>query len=150
MLLLVFVALINGTCIALSRILNGRLSTYKGVFRASFTNHVVGFTVLSLLVLITSSQLELTASDHHVDWWLYMGGAIGAIYVALNSYLMTNLGATTTMTLVISGQMLVGIAIDYTSTANGPLWIRLLGAIIIVTGIFIAAHYQVRHSTNEN
>ncbi|WP_087016392.1 DMT family transporter [Thaumasiovibrio subtropicus] len=133
MALFVLLALLNGCCIASSRILNGQLSLYTGVFKASLVNHFVGFGLLSLVVFTGVSIPDLGA----VSFALYIGGAIGALYVALNSFVMVRLGATQTVTLVISGQMLTSLLLDGT---DDHILLQLLGVGLIVLGAWIRAN----------
>lgn len=132
--LYIFFGLLNGCCIALSRILNGQLSASRGAFKASFVNHIVGFSLLSVLVLIWFGlPAELPTSTV-----LYSGGVIGALYVAVNSFVMTRLGATHAIVLVIAGQMLFSLGIDAASrdTMQSESFVQeLFGASLIVLGI---------------
>lgn len=113
---LILLALFNGVCISISRAVNGRLALDRGAFSASLCNHIVGFLFLSLL-LAASGGFSLDQTGQ-APWGAYLGGAIGALFVALNSYVLPRLGAMRAALLIISGQMLAGVAID--SLNGGP------------------------------
>ena len=76
--LYLLLGLTNGICIALSRMLNGQLSSQRGAFYASYINHIVGCLFLSVLVLYWSNP----SIEYPTDITLYSGGVIGALYVA--------------------------------------------------------------------
>ncbi|WCE32279.1 DMT family transporter [Vibrio sp. SCSIO 43137] len=131
MIFYIFLALINGICIALSRILNGQLSQYRGAFHASYINHLIGFAFLTLLVLSWFGLPEQLPTD----FTLYTGGVIGALYVAVNSLVMTKLGSTNAIILVISGQMLLSLLIDMLIGLPQNMLLSLTGVVLIVAGI---------------
>jgi len=110
MIVLVFIALLNGFCISFCRIINGRLAQQSNALNASFWNHMIGFIFLSLLVTFTP---ETPISDiENAPFLLFSGGIVGALFVALNSYVLPKIGASYTAMLVIAGQLFTGIALD--------------------------------------
>ncbi|CAI1002440.1 DMT family transporter [Serratia ficaria] len=132
---LILLALFNGVCISISRAVNGRLALDRGAFSASLCNHIVGFLFLSLL-LAASGGFSLDQTGQ-APWGAYLGGAIGALFVALNSYVLPRLGAMRAALLIISGQMLAGVAID---SLNGgpPAMAPLFGVALILLGVYLA------------
>ena len=107
----VMIALAGGAVVAMSRSINGRLTMDCGAFQASFWNHAVGFLLLTLYVLLFHrvgiSMLGLTPA------WAFTGGIIGALFVVISSYVFPRLGATRSGLLIIGGQMITGLMIDY-------------------------------------
>ena len=138
--LLILLALTNGICIGLSRSLNGQLSLHKEPFKASFYNHIFGFLFLSLILICLDTELSSLAPAWHKEtWYLFLGGAIGALYVALNSYVLNQLGAMKAALLVISGQMVTGVLLDlaFSSTFHNlaSYMMQFLGIAFIILGI---------------
>ncbi|MGB0944204.1 MAG: DMT family transporter [Marinomonas sp.] len=138
--LLILLALTNGLCIGLSRSLNGQLSLHKGPFKASFYNHIFGFLFLSLILICLDTELSSLAPAWHKEtWYLFLGGVIGAFYVALNSYVLNQLGAMKAALLVISGQMVTGVLLDIVFSASldklFPYILQGLGIIFIILGV---------------
>ncbi|WP_299003276.1 DMT family transporter [uncultured Shewanella sp.] len=135
--LYIVIALLNGVVISLSRVLNGQLSLHVGPLKASVYNHLVGFFLLTLLLILYGffqlSSLELILST---PWYLYLGGVIGALYVALNSFILSRIGAANTGLLVISGQMIAGIFLDGEPFDTKVLLFKMLGVLFIAIGIF--------------
>jgi len=140
MVLTIFIALLNGVFIALSRILNGQLSVYKGAFKASYVNHIVGFSFLTLMLLIFATPLQFTFDSSIV---IYSGGMIGALYVAINNMVMTKLGSTRAIILVISGQMLFSLFLDGLSLYSDDFLIKIIGVALIVAGVVIKEVFKV-------
>ncbi|WBL73539.1 DMT family transporter [Serratia liquefaciens] len=133
---LIFLALLNGVCIGLSRAINGRLALDRGAFHASLCNHLVGFLFLSLLLVATGSVTGATFVQ--APWGAYMGGIIGALFVALNSYILPRLGTLRAALLIISGQMLAGVVIDRLRDSGDPISAQILGVGLILLGVYVA------------
>lgn len=140
----VFLGLLNGVCIALSRILNGQLSLSMGPFRASFVNHLIGFAFLSLFMTALWSPPQFSSPSVVV----YGGGVIGAFYVAINSLVMTKLGSTNAIILVIGGQMLFSLVLDAREWDQLDLVLNITGVGLIVVGILCKEMIRSRKSTN--
>ena len=143
MLIMTLLALLNGFCIGLSRSLNGQLSQFKGPFKASFYNHLIGFLFLSVILLGLGLEFKQLQSAWHLDnWHLYLGGVIGALYVALNSYVLSLMGTTRAALFVISGQMVAGVMLDILIQAEADkllsYGLQALGVIVIIWGIHLS------------
>lgn len=145
MTLVIFLALLNGCCISFCRVLNGRLSQDTSAFYASFWNHVVGFIFLSFVVYFSSTVPVKTIMDAPVIAWL--GGVMGALFVALNSYVLSKVGATLTVILVITGQLLTGVVWD--AISNGVELTPLLGILCILMGILVTKRGQDQKANNK-
>lgn len=139
----VLIGLLNGFCITLSRVFNGQLSTKYGAFHASLVNHVVGFLFLSLLLFTVSVSLLDPLHTMPNEPELYLGGAIGAFYVAVNSFVMAKLGSTNSIVLVVCGQMLFGLAVDMYSSRLEDLGLNVLGAGLVITGVVAKVKYRI-------
>jgi len=144
MTLYIFIALLNGFCIAISRILNGQLATYSGAFRASYINHLTGFLFLSIVMFALRETPQLSSGSNMV---VYFGGFIGAFYVVINSLVMSHLGSTSTMILVIAGQMCFGLFLDSSSSSTSELLIKVLGVIFIVIGVSLKEAIKYKHTS---
>lgn len=134
----VLFALFNGVLIALARALNGRLAAQRDAFYASWINHIVGFIAMSLVLIFISGPPDGIAD---VPPLLYIGGAIGALYVSLNSYIVPKLGVTVATLLVIAGQMVMSVVLDLWLgklpwLLNGPMLMLILGSILLIFGFY--------------
>jgi len=137
-------ALVNGVCISLSRIINGRLGQAKQAFYASFCNHWVGFIFLTLALLLWGGIGK--GFNNPAPWIAYLGGIMGACFVAINSFILPRTGALQAALLIIGGQMLTGVIVDQlspTRPAAGPV---LLGCGLIIVGIWLAKSTSAKKS----
>ena len=122
-----------GLLIILSRQVNGRLSLSSTPMISSFWNHIVGFVVLTVLGLIIGGLIPTNIAE--IPWWVFSGGAIGVVFVASGSWLITRIGAVNSTMLVISGQMVSGVVFDLLRGAPVTLWASALGVILIIAGM---------------
>lgn len=133
MILWIAMAVTGGVFVALSRQINGRLSLSNSPLIASFWNHIVGFTVLTVIGLLLGGLLPSGAAD--APWYAFIGGPIGVVFIASGSWLIPRIGAVNTALLVISGQMVSGVVLDLFSDQPPRLWASLLGIILILAGM---------------
>lgn len=131
----VLLGILNGFCITLSRVFNGQLSTKHGAFHASLVNHIVGFLFLSILLLTTSFSLLGSLQSMPNEPELYLGGVIGALYVAVNSFVMARLGSTNSIVMVVAGQMLFGLVVEIYKVGLESIEMQVMGAVLVVLGV---------------
>lgn len=74
-------------------------------------------------------------------WWIWIGGLIGAVYVAASAVLVTRLGSAVLFTLVILGQLIAAVVMDHfgmigldKNPVNAP---RLIGIALVLTGVVL-------------
>jgi len=130
-------AFLNGILIGINRAMNGRLAASIAPMGASFWNHLVGFCFLVILVYLTST-FDFLHTLQEVPLFSYLGGVIGALFVAMNSWVFTRIGATRTILLVIGGQMLGGTILDMATGAIKSVPVQVIGIALIIIGIKIA------------
>ena len=122
-----------GLLIILSRQVNGRLSLSSTALISSFWNHCVGFVALTLLGLVIGGLIPPNIGE--IPWWVFSGGAIGVVFVAAGSWLITRIGAVNSTLLVISGQMVTGVVFDYIRGVPMNLLVCILGIVLIFGGM---------------
>lgn len=107
---------------------------------ASIVNFVIGLAALLLVAIATGARLA-PGSVATVPAWAWLGGLLGAIYVAANIVLAPHLGAVTLMGLTIAGQLAAALAVDHYGMLGFPQApvtpARLLGAVLLVAGVLL-------------
>ncbi|MDH5272769.1 MAG: DMT family transporter [Gammaproteobacteria bacterium] len=107
---------------------------------ASAVSFVIGLLALVGFATVTGSRAS-TATLGQMPAWAWMGGLLGAVYVASVTVLGPRLGGMTMVALVIAGQLLLALAVDqfgilgYPQIAVTPT--RLLGAALLLTGALL-------------
>lgn len=133
MILPLIAAFSAGVLVILSRQVNGRMSMSSTPMISSFWNHVVGFAVLTLIGLVVGGLIPANIGE--MPWWVFSGGAIGVVFVASGSWLITRIGAVNSTLLVIAGQMVFGVIFDFLRGAPVTIWASALGVVMILAGM---------------
>ena len=110
---------------------------------AALGNFIVG-TVL-LVLLLTAFRVDWPTREQFsaVPWWAWLGGTLGAAYVATATFTGPRLGALLLLALTVGGQMIASIIVDHYGLlgfAREPVdATRLVGVVLLLGGIFLIA-----------
>ncbi len=133
-------ALLAGMGLAVQVGVNSGLRERTGhAVTAAFISFFIGGTVLGAYLLILRPALVSPEFMVRGPWWIWLGGIIGAAYVATSAAYGRDLGAGAWLGLTITGQLLASILLDHFGLIgftphplNGP---RLLGALMLIGGV---------------
>jgi transporter family-2 protein len=107
---------------------------------ASVVNFGVGLVAL-LAVAFASGARIAPGAVATVPGWAWLGGLLGAAYVASTTVLGPRLGATAMLALVLAGQMIAALAVDQYGVLGFPqnaiTPARLLGAVLVIVGALL-------------
>src|SRR3990172_5741939 len=104
-----------------------------------FILHFGGTVIAGALLLIQRGGA--LGQWRTLPWYALLAGAFGLVGVRAINYTIPRLGATTTVALVVAGQLIVGILIDHfglLSVAPRPVDLsRLAGIAVLAVGIYL-------------
>ena len=129
----VVLAFLAGGLVTLSRQLNGRLSLSTSPMVASFWNHVVGFAVLTALGIFVGGLIPDNLST--IPLIDFIGGPIGVVFVAMGSWLLVRIGAANTALLIVGGQMVSGVVLDWFLAETFKPAPSAIGVLLILAGM---------------
>jgi transporter family-2 protein len=132
-----------GFLIALQQAFNGRVRMATGdAGVATLVNFVVGTTALGLAVAVAVAVRGLPTGEWPgADrWYLYLGGPIGASFVAVAAVVVRRLGVLRLGLAVIAGQIVGAIAVDLALPANkdGIAPATVLGAVLTLVAVAVS------------
>lgn len=137
-----FVAVGLGASIGVQPVINARLGNFAGnPALAALISTLTSTTVLLIYVLIIRPELPSLAVMRSGPWWIWTGGLIGAVYVAVSLNVAQRLGATTLVAVVLVGQMIAALIVDHygllglAEHAISPL--RILGVLLLIVGVVL-------------
>lgn len=106
---------IAGGMFATQAAINGHLGVHLGSsLTASVASFATGVAVLLLILLATRPRLQLVRpATGRNPWWMWIGGSLGALYVAGNAYLVPQIGAGATIMAVLLGMMACSLLVDH-------------------------------------
>jgi transporter family-2 protein len=146
--LALFLALIAGSWVGIQRALNGRINSYSNKsFATSLLNFITGTCFLLFLLAIRS-----IFTDHSIlnfktaPWWMFLGGSIGVIYIALSAHIVQHLGVLEFTLFSVGGMLIGSLFIDFVFPTSGTQISIYLIAGIALTYLGVVANGQSRLS----
>ena len=141
--LFILLGVLCGVMIFTQTTINSQLREHvESPYTSSLISFLIGTILLLFLTIIMEGQL-LPSSEtlQSMEWWSYLGGALG-IYVVLSAILVfPRIGGVQTVAIPIFGQMLMGLLIDYFgwfAIDKRPLsLLNIMGVIILSIGIVL-------------
>jgi bacterial/archaeal transporter family-2 protein len=106
-------AFAGGVVLPLQAGINAELGHWLGSpVRAAFVSFLVGTLVLFVATALVFKPLPSWAKLGDAPWWIWIGGALGAFYVAASIVTAPKLGAAQLVALVVAGQAIASLVAD--------------------------------------
>jgi transporter family-2 protein len=116
-------------------------ATLGSALVAALISFLVGSAALAAFILMTRTPLPARAQLAAVPAWAWLGGCLGAFYVASSVVVGPKLGAATLLALVVLGQLGTSLLVDHfgwLGFAQHPLTlVRLTGAALLFAGVLL-------------
>ncbi|WP_410953515.1 DMT family transporter [Pseudomonas sp. S1(2024)] len=107
----------------------------------AFTSLTVSSLVVIFALLILRVPAPHMSKALQGPWWLWVGGVLGALYVAGAAALTPRLGAAGFLVLVVAGQIITAVVADHFGVmglGGKPLSLaRLAGVVLILCGVLL-------------
>jgi bacterial/archaeal transporter family-2 protein len=132
---------ISGAAMAWQQGANGQVRTIaNSALTATFGNFLVGTIVLVAIALV-HSLFEGWPTSYPTNPVLYVGGAIGIIFIALGAMTVGVTGVLLLALGTISGQLLTAVVLDLVVPVEGHHFelTTLIGTVIALTAVVIVA-----------
>src|SRR3982751_4919019 len=128
-----------GMLVAMQPPINSKLGHAAGTFAAATISFLVGTTVLFVIAL-ASGGTHL-GGLRGVPWWYFLGGFIGAVFVASSLVTVRSLGAGGVVAATIAGQLTASVVIDrfgLLGLEQKPLTVaRVAGMVLLAAGVLL-------------
>ncbi len=126
--------------------INSQLGGFlKSPFQAAFINFFVGTLVLLAINIMAKTELPARESIRAIPLYLFIGGAMGAIYVSSAIILIPKIGVATMLGASIGGQMIVASIIDHYGMFNVSIHAispgRIFGIILLIIGVVLIQRF---------
>ena len=107
---------------------------------AAVVNFGIGLVALLAVALASGARIAPGAVST-VPGWAWLGGLLGAAYVASTTVLGPRLGAAAMLALVLAGQMIAALAVDQFGVLGFPqnpvTPARMLGVVLLIVGAIL-------------
>ncbi len=112
---------------------------------SAFISFLVGTAALLAYILISGISLGNLTSAREAPAIAWVGGLLGAFFVAASVFLVPKLGVAMTFSLIIAGQMLITLVIDHYGLLGVPpreiSFLRIAGVILIASGVILIRRF---------
>ena len=130
-----------GAATALQAPINARLATAVGsAVNAALVSFAVGTVALIGLALVLQVRPDLAAA-RALPWYAWIGGLCGVIFVIAATWGVPRLGVATTITLMVAGQLLLGLVLDHFGAFGAPRQpvnlMRVVGVAMVIGGVLL-------------
>ncbi|OAE01318.1 DMT family transporter [Arthrobacter sp. OY3WO11] len=129
-----------GFLMSFQQAMNGTATVHYGTpIAATLVNFVAGSTVLWIAYAIKVSVAGW-GNPLPGEWWYYVGGPMGCVFIGLGALLVRSLGVLVTGLGMIAGQLLGSLALDVVLPAPGTIVApaTVLGTILTLAAIILA------------
>lgn len=136
-----FLAIIAGAATAFQPLINAKLNGQMGsAIWASFVSFGTGTIILFFLAYVTTGKF-MSFETEGLKWWMFLGGALGAVFVTVALYLVPYLGVATMIALFIAGQLISAALLEHfgiMAVAPNPITTpKIIGLVLLAAGAFI-------------
>lgn len=138
---LLVLPLLAGIGIAWQQAVNGRVKVRaQSTLAATFINFVVGTVVLVIAALV-HAVFVAPPGPLPGEWWLYLGGPIGCVFIAVAAFLVQHTGVLILGLGTVAGQTLSALALDLLLPADdgGVHLATIVGTLLAFAAVAIAS-----------
>jgi len=141
------IAIFIGFTIVTSMVQNARLANEISNIQTTVLNFITGLMGISIMFLMSATNLTIYALANKVPFFGYIGGALAVIVVFTSTIIIRKVSIIAASMLMYTGQMLAGFAIDY---YRGILFspYKLIGCVLIISGIYFNAYIDSKNAKN--
>ncbi len=137
----VLLPVLAGFLMSFQQAMNGTATVSYGTpITATLVNFIAGTVVLWLALLI---KLAVAGPGHGLpgEWWYYLGGPMGCIFIGVAAFLVRSLGVLVTGLGMIAGQLLGSLGLDLVLPAPGTVVAlpTVLGTLLTLAAIVLAS-----------
>lgn len=135
------IGIIAGSMITVQSVLNSALGRKTGTLGSVLILTIVSISLLLLLILLFPTTADFRGIPGAAEWYLYLGGVLGVVILAAPIFLIPRIGATSTLTALVVGQLFLALVIDHFGLFSVPRieinLIRVAGIALLVVGAIL-------------
>jgi len=146
---LVVLPFLAGASSAVQQAVNGRVAVVGGSIVATWVNFIVGAVLLTIAWLVvrqTMAPAEALPALGGETWWLYGGGVLGVVFIAMSAVLVRVLGVLVFGLCNVAGQVMGSLVLDVLA-GHGVEALTIVGACLTLTGVVAAGLSTRRRAT---
>jgi transporter family-2 protein len=133
------IGLVGGIAVGLQAPLINMIGLRLGIMESVFIAHLGGaiFSAIPLLIARGGNLMQWRS----VPWYALIAGLFGLVITVAINITIPRLGATTTIVLVVVGQLIIGMVIDHFGLLDTTVRVftpsRLVGIVVLLLGTYL-------------
>jgi transporter family-2 protein len=144
--LYLLIALVAGAMMPTQAATNNKMAAVvASPILAALISFIVGTVALFVYALLSGETLSSLVEARNAPPIAWIGGFLGAFFVAAAVMLVPRLGVAMTFSVLIAGQMIVTLVIDHFGLLGVPVkevsLVRLGGILLITAGVVLIRRY---------
>jgi transporter family-2 protein len=139
--LALIIPLVAGLLVGWQQAVNGQVRQVAGsAFTATFGNFLVGTVVLGVALLVHVAVAGWTVEPVG-DWWLYLGGLVGCLFIAAQAVIVRMTGVLLMGLALLAGQLVASVGLDLLLPVPGAglHLVTVVGSALVLVAVVIAA-----------
>jgi transporter family-2 protein len=141
-------AVLAGGWVGVQRALNGQINNYSNAsFATSQLNFITGTSFLLILLILRSLFTDHSIKNFSTGpWWMFLGGSMGVIYIALSAVAVQHLGVLDFTLFSVGGMLFGSLLIDLLAPTAGTKISGYLISGLLLTYLGVVINGQSRLS----
>lgn len=136
---LVLIGLVGGAAVGLQSPISGMMGVRVGGYASSLIIHISGALLSGLILLLKGGEKIREWSG--LPWYMLISGIFGVVLFQTLTYTVPKIGGTLAVTLVMIGQLLVGLLIDHYGWLGVEVHpislVRVAGVLLLIGGGYL-------------
>lgn len=137
----IFYTFIVGVILMVQVGFNTQLAKGTSSLWSAFISFGIGFLLLGALIAVLKIPAPTMSDIQNIPKLAWLGGVLGAIYVASSILIAPQLGTALMFALIVAGQLSAALICDHFGLLDLPkiqlTWQRLVGVMLVFSGIII-------------
>jgi Uncharacterized protein conserved in bacteria len=135
------VPLVAGLLVGFQQAVNGQVRDVAGsAYAATFVNFLIGSAVL-VAAFAVHTAVAPTAPTFPAEWWLYLGGVNGCLFIAAQTVIVRWTGVLLMGLAVLGGQLVASVVFDVLAPVSGDglHLVTVVGTGLVLVAVLIAS-----------
>jgi transporter family-2 protein len=137
---ILLIGLVGGIAVGVQAPLSSIINQRLGPLESTFIVHVGG-AIAALIPLLFLNGGKL-ANWRTVPWYALGAGALGLVVISSMTYMIPRIGVASALIILLSGQLLIGSAMDHFGLLGAiqrPLdFTRIIGLAVVFFGVWLS------------
>jgi transporter family-2 protein len=132
---------LTGSMLAIQAVLNATLGKRVGILGSLVVLTVIALGITIILVVLYPTMSNLRNLPGRSEWYVYLGAVMGVAIMMAPIFLVPRIGATSTLTAFVMGQLLLALVIDHFGLLAAPKIelsvFRVVGVVLLIAGAYL-------------